>query len=112
MAPAKRASMAEGPALKLVHWSFTCGPIALSNHPLALPTIACAWVIFGKAPTRITVWPACPQASEATKIAVRASSERLVTVTASYHHRENAGGIFFLGLRFHGFGRSNIIVDE
>src|SRR5215472_17684397 len=29
--------------------------MALSNHPLAFPTMACAWVIFGKAPTRMLV---------------------------------------------------------
>src|SRR6202030_2579924 len=55
MAPANRASMAEGPALKLVHWIFTLQPRAFSNHPLALPTMGCACVMLGKAPTRITV---------------------------------------------------------
>src|SRR5215471_19713218 len=55
IAPANRASIAEGPALKLVHWIFTFGPIALSNQPLALPIIGCACVMLGNAPTRITV---------------------------------------------------------
>src|SRR5437762_4481456 len=56
MAPEKRASIAEGPALKLVHWIFTFGPIALSNQPLAFPIIGCAWVMLGNAPTRMMVW--------------------------------------------------------
>src|SRR6478609_8874919 len=55
MAPAKSASMAEGPALKLVHCTFTCGPMAFSNHPFALPTMAWAWVMLGNAPTRTTL---------------------------------------------------------
>src|SRR5271166_723239 len=95
IAPAKRASMAEGPALKLVHCTLTCGPMALSNQPLALPTMACAWVIFGNAPTRITVgfaWahPAIAIASHADT----ASVKRLVTLMASDHHGEDAGGFF------------------
>src|SRR3974390_346002 len=57
IAPAKRASIADGPALKLVHCTLTCGPIALSNQPFALPTIAWACVILGNAPTRIVVVP-------------------------------------------------------
>src|SRR5580704_17316789 len=50
------ASMAEGPALKLFHSILTLGPIAFSNQPLALPTIACGCVMLGNAPTRMTVW--------------------------------------------------------
>src|SRR6266851_9304110 len=45
IAPANRASIAEGPALKLVHWIFTLEPRTFSNHPLALPTIGCACVM-------------------------------------------------------------------
>src|SRR2546427_4001422 len=56
MAPANRASIADGPALKLVHWILTFDPIPFSNQPLALPIIGCAWVILGNAPTRIVVW--------------------------------------------------------
>src|SRR5215469_7832638 len=100
IAPAKRASIAEGPALKLVHCTLTCGPIALSNQPLPLPTIACAWVILGKAPTRTTVGFPSAQAAEAIKTNTNsANRKRLVTLLASYHHGENAGGIFFLGFR-------------
>src|SRR5271170_3521837 len=54
IAPANRASMAEGPALKLFHSIFTCGPMALANQSLLLPTIACGCVMLGNAPTRIT----------------------------------------------------------
>src|SRR5438128_5623151 len=56
IAPANRASIADGPALKLVHWILTFDPIPFSNQPLALPIIGCAWVILGNAPTRIVVW--------------------------------------------------------
>ena len=49
--------MADGPALKLFHSILTLGPIAFSNHPLALPTMACGCVMLGNAPTRMTVWP-------------------------------------------------------
>jgi len=59
MAPANRASIAEGPALKLVHCTLTCGPIAFSNHPLALPTMAWACVTLGKAPTRMVLAVPC-----------------------------------------------------
>src|SRR6185437_484007 len=55
IAPAKRASIAEGPALKLLHSIFTFAPMAFSNQPLALPIMGWAWVMFGKAPTRTTV---------------------------------------------------------
>src|SRR5207302_8038643 len=55
IASANSASIADGPALKLFHSTFTCGPMAFSNQPLAFPIIACGWVIFGNAPTRITV---------------------------------------------------------
>src|SRR5579872_1544208 len=60
MAPANRASIAEGPALKLVHSTLTWGPIAFSNQPFALPTIAWGWLIFGNAPTRMTVCAKAP----------------------------------------------------
>ena len=55
IAPANKASIAEGPALKLFHSILTCGPIAFSNQPLLLPTIACGCVMLGNAPTRMTV---------------------------------------------------------
>src|SRR5271166_846300 len=48
--------MAEGPALNVFQSIFTPGPMAFSNQPLALPTIACGCVILGNAPTRTTVW--------------------------------------------------------
>src|ERR671923_2934768 len=59
IASANSASIADGPALKIFHSTFTCGPIAFSNQPLALPTIACGCVTFGNAPTRITVLFPC-----------------------------------------------------
>src|ERR1700722_798751 len=58
IAPANRASIAEGPALKLFQSILTCGPIAFSNHPLLFPTMAWECVIFGNAPTRMTLCPA------------------------------------------------------
>src|SRR6516162_7479713 len=56
-APENKASMAEGPALKLVHCIRAAEPKALAKDPFALPTMACAWVILGNAPTRIAVCP-------------------------------------------------------
>src|SRR5437764_9187291 len=55
IAPAYRASMADGPALKLFHSIFTPGPSALSNQPLAFPAMPWGWVMFGNTPTRTTV---------------------------------------------------------
>src|SRR5271167_4151384 len=57
IAPANNASIAEGPALKVFQSIFTFGPMAFSNQPFAFPTMACAWVMLGNAPTRMTVWP-------------------------------------------------------
>ena len=40
--------------------------MAFSNQPFALPTMACAWVMLGNAPTRITVvLPDAPSAGNA-----------------------------------------------
>src|SRR5271170_1321897 len=99
IAPAKRASMAEGPALKLVHCTFTCGPIALSKNPLALPTIAWACVMLGNAPTRMVLalpW-AQPEAAVA-RPSARPIQILLFTLGAPDHHGEDAGGCFFLVL--------------
>src|SRR5579859_7902020 len=99
MAPANKASMAAGPALKLVHCTFTCGPMALSNQAFALPTMACAWVMLGNAPTRIVV---CAQLDEATVVSALASASqmrlRLLTLLASDHHGQHAGVIFLLSV--------------
>src|SRR5690349_1053477 len=65
IAPANRASIADGPALKLFHSTFTFGPMALSKNPLAFPTIACGWVMFGNAPTR-TVFCENPSTANST----------------------------------------------
>src|ERR1700722_5170667 len=98
MAPAKRASMAAGPALKLVHCTLTCGPMALSNQPLALPTMACAWVMLGKAPTRMMAglpWACAEAANARATIAsqkARPIQIRLLTLRAPDYHREDAGG--------------------
>src|SRR5215475_5070681 len=52
MAPANRASIAAGPALKVFHSTLALDPRAWSKARFALPTIAWACVIFGNAPTR------------------------------------------------------------
>src|SRR5271165_1852136 len=80
MAPANSASIAEGPALKLFHSIFTCGPMAFSNHPLLLPTIAWGCVIFGNAPTRITL---CPAASRQELSSANASKQILPDLVMS-----------------------------
>ena len=48
MAFEKSASVASGPALKVCGSSVTFDPSAWANVPLAMPTIAVAWVTFGK----------------------------------------------------------------
>src|SRR5579862_12990 len=102
IAPANKASIADGPALKLVHCTLTCGPMALSNQPLALPTMACAWVMFGNAPTRMVVGAglcAHPENEVASQreVPTRALNRiDLLTLLASYDHGEDAGGIFLL----------------
>src|SRR5580693_1617582 len=112
IAPANRASIAEGPALKLFHSILTCGPMALSNHPLLLPTIACGCVMFGNAPTRTAVSaPANTPSEKNTKAENR--NPRLVMRLASSYHRQHAGFGSFLspclpvdGLRTRIAGRS------
>src|SRR3990167_4992968 len=47
------ASIIEGPALKRVAFILTSGPRYFSKVPLFSPITACAWLIFGKYPTRI-----------------------------------------------------------
>src|SRR5580698_7173930 len=97
IAPANKASIAEGPALKLFHSILTCGPIALSNHPLLLPTIACGCVIFGNAPTRTTVWAVATALINKNKPAKK-RTPRLVMALASSQHRQHAGlGLFLSG---------------
>src|SRR5215469_5203708 len=87
--------MADGPALKLVHCTLTCGPIALSNHPLALPTMACAWVMLGNAPTRRA---ACALAEAVNANHIRVTVGHLVTRTASDHHGKDASRFLLLFL--------------
>src|SRR5579871_5376208 len=114
IAPANRASMAAGPALKLVHCTLTWGPIALSKKPLALPTIACACVMFGNAPTRIMFALPCanPEIVTARKSKVP-RIERLVTLFASNHHGEDVGGIFLLSLvSLAAFARGSLAGDQ
>src|SRR3984885_7994793 len=97
MAPANRASMAEGPALKLVHCTLTCGPIALSNHPLALPTIACACVTLGKAPTRMVfALPWAGAETDAARLSASPNQKNLFPFVAPDDHGENAARFFFL----------------
>src|ERR1700726_3752837 len=93
MAPPNKASMAAGPALKLVHCTLTCGPMALSKKPLALPTMACACVMLGNAPTRIVV---CAGLDAATPSAIRSTMrKRLLTLLAPDNHGQNAAFLFF-----------------
>src|SRR5258707_93970 len=61
IAPANKASMAAGPALKVFHSIFTPGPNAFSKNPVAFPTIAWECVMLGNAPTRIVVTFPCAQ---------------------------------------------------
>src|SRR2546429_7256799 len=111
IAPANRASIADGPALKLVHWILTFDPIPCSNQPLALPIIGCAWVILGNAPTRIVVWarrtPENRQRTARTQpvrtqIPLLPQSHRLrifAPRTSMDHHRQDSGFFgFFLAL--------------
>src|SRR5258708_40093995 len=86
--------MAAGPALKLVHCTLTCGPMALSNHPFAFPTMACACVMLGNAPTRMV---ACAPLGRAEATKVRTKTTFLITLLASDHHRQHAALFFFLG---------------
>src|SRR5208282_2825668 len=90
IAPANRASIAEGPALKLFHSILTCGPIAFSNHPLLLPTMACGCVMLGNAPTRIVF---CAPASAPSKINNHAEAKklRLVMALAPRRYRQRIG---------------------
>src|ERR1019366_3109702 len=95
IAPANKASIAEGPALKLFHSILTWGPIAFSNHPFFLPTIACGCVILGNAPTRMTVWAPANTPSKKIKQA-EAKKLRLVMALAFRQHRQHPGLGFFL----------------
>src|SRR5258708_34121428 len=61
IAPANKASMAAGPALKVFHSIFTPGPNAFSKNPVAFPTIAWECVMLGNAPTRIVGTFPCAQ---------------------------------------------------
>src|SRR2546429_1858486 len=79
MAPENSASIAEGPALKLFQSIFTLEPSAFSNHPLALPTMACGCVIFGNAPTRMTV--PCPQ-PEIEKLRMKTNMMRTLFISS------------------------------
>src|SRR5436309_15735151 len=101
MAPENRASIAEGPALKLFQSIFTLEPSAFSNHPLALPTIACGCVIFGNAPTRMTV--PCPQ-PEIDRLRMKTSMIRTFLFISSpvpvNYHGQNAA-LYFLLLASH-----------
>src|ERR1039458_3318667 len=103
IAPANKASIAEGPALKLFHSTLTCGPIAFSNHPLLLPTIACGCVMLGNAPTRITL---CALAKVPRKINNPTQTKRLRLVMAHSPRRcrqhIGLGFLFLAGFRVGG----------
>src|ERR1019366_2449357 len=98
IAPANKASIAEGPALKLFHSILTWGPIAFSNQPLFLPTIACGCVILGNAPTRITVWATANAPSNKIKQA-ETKKLRLVMTLALHQQRQHTRLVFFLFAR-------------
>src|ERR1700680_4213428 len=73
--------------------------MALSNHPLALPTIAWAWVVLGNSPTRMVV--ALPCAHPETAVASQnksAAMDRLRTLATSDDQGEDAGGAALLRL--------------
>src|SRR5579871_3777411 len=89
IAPPNKASIAAGPALKLVHCTLTPGPMALSKNPLAFPTMACAWVMLGNAPTRI-VTCALPAPALHT-ISIRTSSFLLTLVSPDNHGQHRFG---------------------
>src|SRR5450631_572701 len=95
IAPANKASIAEGPALKLFHSIFIWGPIALSNHPLFLPTIACGCVILGNATPRMTVCAAANAHSKSNE-QVELKNLRLVMPLTSRQHRQYTGLAFLL----------------
>src|SRR5689334_19687047 len=99
IAPAKSASIADGPALKLFHSTLAREPIALSNQPLFFPTIACGWVMLGNAPTRMTVC-APPMAFRTTNTHARTNRLHRDMDLASRLHREDAGfgGLLFADL--------------
>src|SRR5689334_13310489 len=91
MAPANRASMAEGPALKLFHSTLAAGRMAFSNQPLALPTMACACVMLGKAPTRMTT--SCPRAEPmkgSEKMKIRNVLRIFICAPVARHHGKDA----------------------
>ena len=48
IAPESSASEADEPALNVAVSSVTLGPRFLAKRPLSTPTIAVAWVMFGK----------------------------------------------------------------
>src|SRR5277367_4893103 len=101
--------MAAGPALKLVHCTFTCGPMALSNQPLALPTMACACVMLGNAPTRMVV---CAQPETALQARRIPNTRRLLTLVTPGNHGEDAGFFFFLGSFASGSGRRDQVGER
>src|SRR5579884_2757129 len=88
--------MAEGPALKLVHWILTFGPMALSNQPLDLPTMACACVMFGNAPTRTVVTSWAHPVIDKVRHNMNSKTRPLITLVTSNYHGEDAGGFLFL----------------
>src|SRR5438105_11088849 len=117
IAPANRASIADGPALKLFQSILTFEPMARSNHPLALPAIACGCVILGNAPTRMTVC-AHAEVSRLVKNAKISSTRLLIFSPVPVHdHWQQATWFrFFLALTFpfsilaiHDVGQSGVL---
>src|SRR5260221_9039649 len=98
IAPANRASIAEGPALKLFQSILTWGPIAFSNHPLFLPTIACGCVILGNAPTQIELCAPASAPSKKTNNAETKKSRLVMALALSQHWQHNGLGSLPVGL--------------
>src|SRR5581483_1442101 len=120
IAPANKASMADGPALKVFQSIFVCCPMALSNQPFALPIMACGCVMLGKAPTRITAF--CPKETPvacATKSPRTAKNLALMRPLASVNHHGKNACFGFLTLTlliaafgfFHNVGESGTFLD-
>src|SRR5882672_8500272 len=96
MAFAKSASIAEGPALNAFHSIRTPGPRAFSNWPLARPISACAWVRFGKYPTRITVGFCCAAANVEASIQIAVRNQKLAVIFFFCNRMEFVSALKFI----------------
>src|SRR5215472_7962377 len=99
IAPANSASIADGPALKLFQSTLTFGPMAFSNQPFALPTIACEWVIFGNAPTWMTLCPEQNEDTSTSAVNTKTSCDLVMARFSAENHGKygGIGRLFLLG---------------